>query len=60
MGSWTIVLLVASNDIIIKYLTINSKSILKQHLPYEFVMISDEEEVNVACTVVTSVIVHYN
>ena len=60
MGSWTIVWLVASNDIIIKYLTINSKSILKQHLPYEFVMISDEEEVNVAFTVVTSVIVHYN
>ena len=41
------------------YLTFTSKSILSKHLPYEF-MISDEEEENVACTVVTSIIVHYN
>ena len=60
MGSWTIVLLVASNDIIIKYLTITSKFILSKHLPYEFVMISGGGEENVACTVVTSIIVHYN
>ena len=45
---------------IIMCLTITSKSILSKHLPYEFIMISDEEEVNVACTVVTSIIVHYN
>ena len=59
MGSQTIVWLVASNNKII-IITITSKSILSKHLPYAFVMISDEEEVNVACTVVTSVIVHYN
>ena len=60
MGSQTLVWLVASNNKIIMGLTITSKSILSKHLPYAFVMISDEEEVNVACTVVTSIIVHYN